>query len=80
MSSCAAKRSKPLRGKLGKERIAVAKVPVGAAGLTPASRAASVKLKPAGAVLLDQLARRLEQDLLQIAVVIGARPVPALIV
>mgnify|MGYP006262933613 CR=1 FL=1 len=67
-------------GKLGKKRLAVAKVPVRCCGADAGEPRRLGQAEAGRAVLLDQLARRLEQDLFQIAVVIGARPVPALIV
>ncbi len=45
----------------------------GAAGLTPAARAASAKVKPARALLGDQRQRGPDQRLAQVAVVIAAR-------
>jgi hypothetical protein len=79
-SSRAAKALEAVAGELGKKRIAVAKVPVGCGGADAGEPRGLGEAEAGRAVLLDQIARRLEQDLLQIAVVIGARPVPALIV
>ena len=67
-------------GKLSKEGLAVAKVPVWRGWADTGEPCRLGQAEACRAVLLDQLARRLEQDLLQIAVVIGARAVPALIV
>src|SRR5262249_3481918 len=67
-------------GELGKERVTVAEMPVWRRGADPCEPRRLGQTEARRAVLLDQLARRLEQDLLEIAVVIGARPVPALIV
>ena len=67
-------------GKLGEQRLAIAEMPVWRGGANAGEPRRLGQAEAGRPVLLDQLARRLEQDLLKIAVVIGARPVPALIV
>ena len=67
-------------GELGKERIAVAEMPVRRGGAYAGEPCRLGEAEAGRSILLDQLAGRLEQDLFQIAVMIGARPSPAPVV
>src|SRR5262245_782628 len=62
---------------LGEKRIAVAEMAVGRGGADPGKPRRLGQAEARGPVLLDQLARRFEQHLTQVAVVIGMRAPPA---
>ena len=62
---------------LGKQRIAVAEMPVGRCGAHASEPRRLGQAEARRPILLDQLARRLEQNLFEVAVVIGMRAPPA---
>ena len=64
-------------GDFGEQRIAVAEMAIGRRGADAGEPRRLGEAEADRPMLLDQPARRFEQHLLQIAVVIGARPPPA---
>ena len=69
-----ANRSNPRSATSASSASASRKCRYGAAGLTPAARAASAMVKPAGPFSRDQIQRGLDQRLAQVAVMVAAPP------
>ena len=63
-----------IAGDLGEQRVAVAEMAVGRRGADAGKPRRLGETEPDRPMLLDELAGGLEQDLFQVAVVIGARP------
>jgi len=66
-------------GDFGEQRIAIAEVPIGSRRTDPGEPCRFGEAEARRPVLLDQLARRFEQNLFEVAMMIGAGPAPAAI-
>ena len=66
-------------GDFGEQRIAIAEMPIGRRGTDAGKPRRLGQAEARRPVLLDQLARRFEQHLFEVAMMIGARPAPAAI-
>ena len=66
-------------GDLGQQRVTIAEVPIGRGGADPGEPRRFGEAETRGPILLDQLARRFEQHLFEVAMMIGAGPAPAAI-